>query len=89
MLVTKRSSPTSWQVLPIRSVTCFQPSQSSSDMPSSIEKIGIGLGELGQVGGLLAIGALLAFAFIVVDTVLEELGGGAIERQDRCPCPGL
>ncbi|MNL76632.1 hypothetical protein D3C87_2026290 [compost metagenome] len=39
-LVTNRSSPTSWHLLPMRSVTAFQPSQSSSAMPSSIEKIG-------------------------------------------------
>ena len=40
MLVTKRSSPTSCTVSPIRSVSAFQPSQSSSSMPSSIETIG-------------------------------------------------
>jgi hypothetical protein len=38
--VTNRSSPTSWQRSPILSVRSFQPCQSSSDMPSSIEKIG-------------------------------------------------
>ena len=39
-LVTKRSSPTSWQRSPIFSVRAFQPSQSSSSMPSSIETTG-------------------------------------------------
>ena len=39
-LVTKRSSPTSWTLSPIMSVRAFQPSQSSSLMPSSIEMIG-------------------------------------------------
>jgi hypothetical protein len=39
-LVTKRSSPTSWTFSPIESVRAFQPSQSSSSMPSSIETIG-------------------------------------------------
>ena len=39
-LVTKRSSPTSWTASPRRSVSSFQPSQSSSSMPSSIETIG-------------------------------------------------
>ena len=39
-LVTKRSSPTSWTVSPISSVSAFQPSQSSSSMPSSIDRIG-------------------------------------------------
>ena len=39
-LVTNRSSPTSWHFAPIRSVTRFQPSKSSSAMPSSIDTIG-------------------------------------------------
>ncbi len=39
-LVTKRSSPTSWTRPPMRSVRSFQPSQSSSAQPSSIEMIG-------------------------------------------------
>ncbi|CAB4939485.1 unannotated protein [freshwater metagenome] len=38
--VTKRSSPTSWTFSPRASVSVFQPSQSSSSMPSSIERIG-------------------------------------------------
>ncbi len=40
-LVTKRSSPTSCTFLPMASVSAFQPAQSSSAMPSSIETIGI------------------------------------------------
>ena len=39
-LVTKMSSPTIWIFLPIASVNIFQPSQSSSEKPSSIETIG-------------------------------------------------
>ncbi len=39
-LVTNRSSPTSWQRSPMRSVSLRQPSQSFSLMPSSIESIG-------------------------------------------------
>jgi hypothetical protein len=39
-LVTNRSSPTSWHLSPIKSVSAFQPSQSSSAMPSSMEMIG-------------------------------------------------
>ena len=39
-LVTKRSSPTSWHFPVDRSVRSFQPSKSSSAMPSSIETIG-------------------------------------------------
>ena len=39
-LVTKRSSPTSWTVAPSLSVSSFQPSQSSSEQPSSMETIG-------------------------------------------------
>jgi hypothetical protein len=40
VFVTNRSSPTSWTRSPMRSVSAFQPSQSSSSMPSSIETIG-------------------------------------------------
>ena len=40
VLVTSRSSPTSWMVLPRRSVRCCQPDQSSSARPSSIDTIG-------------------------------------------------
>ena len=36
-LVTNRSSPTSWHSLPSSSFSFFQPSQSFSPMPSSIE----------------------------------------------------
>ena len=39
-LVTNRSSPTNWQRFPMRSVSFFQPSQSFSLIPSSIESIG-------------------------------------------------
>src|SRR5229473_1320005 len=45
VLVTKRSSPTSWifffdDLLPMLCVRDFQPAQSSSAMPSSIETMG-------------------------------------------------
>ena len=40
VLVTNRSSPTSCTFAPRRSFRCFQPSQSPSCMPSSIEMIG-------------------------------------------------
>src|SRR6267142_4022454 len=45
VLVTKRSSPTSWiffldDLTPIDCVNDFQPDQSSSAMPSSIETMG-------------------------------------------------
>ena len=40
IFVTKRSSPTSWIRSPSFSVVAFQPSQSSSALPSSIETIG-------------------------------------------------
>src|SRR6266566_3687020 len=45
VLVTKRSSPTNWifffeDLFPMLRVSHFQPSQSSSAMPSSIETIG-------------------------------------------------
>ena len=40
VLVTNRSSPTNWQLAPIRSVSVFHPAMSSSPMPSSIEMIG-------------------------------------------------
>ncbi len=40
VLVTKRSSPTSWTRAPISSVISFQPSQSFSPIPSSMEMIG-------------------------------------------------
>src|SRR3954465_7208491 len=36
-LVTKRSSPTSWILSPTVSVSSFQPAQSFSDMPSSMD----------------------------------------------------
>ncbi len=39
-LVTKRSSPTSWIFEPMVFVRSFQPSQSSSARPSSMEKMG-------------------------------------------------
>ena len=39
-LVTKMSSPTNWILLPSVSVRSFQPSQSSSAQPSSMETIG-------------------------------------------------
>src|SRR5262245_19492487 len=38
--VTKRSSPTNWHLLPTVSVNIFQPSQSSSAIPSSMDAIG-------------------------------------------------
>ena len=40
-LVTNRSSPTSWILSPSVSVSFFQPSQSLSAQPSSMEMIGI------------------------------------------------
>ena len=40
VLVTNKSSPTSWILSPSRSVISFQPSQSSSAKPSSIEQMG-------------------------------------------------
>ncbi len=40
VLVTNTSSPTNWILSPSRSVINFQPSQSSSAKPSSIEQIG-------------------------------------------------
>src|SRR6266480_4551328 len=45
VLVTKRSSPTSWiffldDLLPMPCVRDFQPAQSSSAMPSSVEAVG-------------------------------------------------
>jgi chemotaxis signal transduction protein len=39
-LVTKRSSPTNWTLSPASSVCNFQPSQSSSCIPSSMERMG-------------------------------------------------
>ena len=39
-LVTNRSSPTSWHLSPISAVSSCQPSQSFSDIPSSIESMG-------------------------------------------------
>jgi hypothetical protein len=39
-LVTNRSSPTSCTRSPSASVSIFQPSQSSSEQPSSIDRIG-------------------------------------------------
>ena len=59
----------------------FQPSQSSSDMPSSMETIGKFLASLARYFGLLVDGALLAFAFVIVHAVLEELGGGGIQGE--------
>ena len=40
VLVTNKSSPTSWTLSPMVSVSSFQPSQSSSLMPSSMLTIG-------------------------------------------------
>ncbi|MNE92521.1 hypothetical protein D3C80_1902560 [compost metagenome] len=40
VLVTNKSSPTSWTLAPIFSVRPFQPAQSDSSMPSSMEMIG-------------------------------------------------
>ncbi|MNG20452.1 hypothetical protein D3C84_1047070 [compost metagenome] len=40
VLVTNRSSPTSWVFSPILSVRIFQPAQSDSSRPSSMEMIG-------------------------------------------------
>jgi hypothetical protein len=39
-LVTNRSSPTSWIFAPRAAVSFFQPTQSFSEQPSSIEMIG-------------------------------------------------
>ena len=39
-LVTKTSSPTSWIFLPSACVSSFQPRQSPSAQPSSIDRIG-------------------------------------------------
>src|ERR1700704_3156480 len=59
VLVTKRSSPTSWiflldDLLPILSVRDFQPPQSSSAMPSSIETIGYFSAQLVQYAAICA-----------------------------------
>ena len=47
-LVTKMSSPTSWIFLPSSRVASFQPSQSSSARPSSIETMGYWRTQLAQ-----------------------------------------
>src|SRR5204863_3903576 len=46
--VTNKSSPTSWHLLPTVSDRFFQPSQSSSAMPSSMEAMGYCLTQLAQ-----------------------------------------
>src|SRR5437868_14183904 len=46
--VTNKSSPTNWHLLPTEVERFFQPSQSSSAIPSSIEAIGYCLTQLAQ-----------------------------------------
>ena len=59
MFVTKRSSPTSCTASPRRSVSVFQPAQSSSAMPSSIERTVKRADQVGPVLGELVAGAEL------------------------------
>src|ERR1700730_10475663 len=59
VLVTKRSSPTSWiffldDLLPMLCVRDFQPAQSSSAMASSIETIGYFSAQLVQYAAICA-----------------------------------
>ena len=84
MLVTKMSSPTSWIFEPRASVIIFQPSQSSSAMPSSMEMIGILLDPFGPELHHLFGRALALVGFledILAAGLVIELAGGGIERD--------
>ena len=96
MLVTNRSSPTSCTFLPRRSVRCFQPSQSSSAMPSSMLMIGYLSHQVASMSVNSSAVSVQAFALEVVLAVLVELAGGAVEaerdllrRRRSRPCRSL
>ena len=68
--------------LPMRSVRIFQPSQSSSAMPSSMLDDRVSAGKLGEIMRLLFRRARLpAFSFVNIGTLVEELARGGIKRQ--------
>src|SRR5476649_2711904 len=80
VLVTKRSSPTSWILSPIFSVRSFQPSQSSSAKPSSMDTMEV-LCPLRVQLDELALVERFVLPFQDVLAVLEELACGAVERE--------
>ena len=85
MLVTKRSSPTSWTLSPSLSVSSFQPSQSSSARPSSIETMGYWRAQSSQkstISSLEVSSRLSDFlkTYLLVFLVVE-LAGGGVERD--------
>ena len=88
-LVTNRSSPTSCTFLPSRSVSSFQPSQSSSAMPSSIVTIGYFAHQPAKNSTNCSDGQALALALEVVLAVLVELRARRVEAEPdvaRRPC---
>ena len=89
VLVTNRSSPTSCTCLPSRSVSSFQPSQSFSAMPSSIDDDRIlrrrQLGEV--VGELRRASSCGPRTSSVYSPSSIELGARAVERRARRPRP--
>ena len=83
MLVTKRSSPTSWTLPPSLSVSSFQPFQSFSPQPSSMETMGYLAGQAGvPVDEPLGVeGLALPLQHVLAGLRVVELGEGAVERQ--------
>ena len=80
--VTKTSSPTSCTLSPRRLVSAFQPSQSSSAQPSSIEMSGYFCGERLVDGDELVARDALLVEGVLAGLLVEELAGGAVERDE-------
>ena len=80
-LVTNRSSPTSWHLLPIFSRHHFPAVEIVLRHAVFDRDDRIFADQLGEIIRLLLRRAGLALAFIDVFAVLEEFGGGRIERD--------
>ena len=79
VLVTNRSSPTSCTLSPSRSVSSFQPSQSSSLQPSSIEQIGYFSTQPASRSTMPAESSCLAVDRVLAGLGVVELGGRDVQ----------
>ena len=81
MLVTNRSSPTSWMRSPIRSVSALPAVPVLLVHPVLDREDRVAVAEVGPVGGHLLRREVAALVLELVDAVLEDLAGGRVERD--------